>query len=124
MTSDPLYYEILKRYAIENRNNQTNAEESLWQCLSCNRLGLHFRRQHIVGCYIADFICLKAKTIIEIDGGYHSQEDQLIHDYWRTENLNRMGFDVLRYTNEQIMQDTSKVLDEIYNHIVQKIRHD
>ena len=70
-TANPLYYDLLKRYAYKNRYNQTEAEKNLWYHLSGNHLGFHFRRQHIIGCYIADFICVKRNLIIEIDGGYH-----------------------------------------------------
>ena len=71
-TADPFYYGLLKGYAAENRKFQTDEERLLWRCLSTNKLDLHFRRQHIIGCYIADLVCLKRKLIIEVDGGYHS----------------------------------------------------
>ena len=67
-TSDPSYYGLLKVYASENKKYQTEAEKMLWLHLRGNKLGLHFRRQHIIGCYIADFVCLKKKIIIEVDG--------------------------------------------------------
>ena len=121
MTAHPLYYDLLKRYAFENRNHQTEAEEMLWHRLSCNRLGLHFRRQHIIGCYIADFVCLKAKIVIEIDGGYHSQPEQICKDYWRTEDLKKHGFHVIRFTNEELYNNMQHVLDSIYNTIVHRI---
>ena len=114
-TSDPFYYGMLKEYAAENRKFQTDAERMLWRCLSTNKLGLHFRRQHIVGCYIADFVCLRKKLIIEVDGGYHSQSEQAIKDYYRTEDLERMGFKVLRFRNEEIETNISLVLDQIFN---------
>lgn len=116
-TADPFYYGLLKEYAKENRRFQTDAENILWRHLSTNKLGLHFRRQHIIGCYIADFVCMPAKLIIEVDGGYHAQEQQVLHDYLRTENLIAMGFSVLRFRNEEIERDLSKVLDTIFNNI-------
>ena len=82
-----------------------------------NKIGLHFRRQHIIGCYIADFVCLKKSLIIEVDGGYHSQEKQIINDYLRTQDLERMGFKVMRFSNEEIMTNISNVLDTIFNEI-------
>ena len=114
-TADPFYYGMLKEYAAENRKFQTDAERMLWRRLSTNKLGLHFRRQHIVGCYIADFVCLRKKLIIEVDGGYHSQKEQSIKDYYRTEDLERMGFKVLRFRNEDIETNISLVLDQIFN---------
>ena len=113
-TADPFYYGLLREYAAENRKFQTDAERMLWRCLSTNKLGIHFRRQHIIGCYIADFVCLRKKLIIEVDGGYHSQKEQAIKDYYRTEDLERMGFNVLRFRNEEIETNISLVLDQIF----------
>ena len=116
-TADPMYYDLLKQYAYKNRYNQTEAEQNLWYHLSGNQLGLHFRRQHIIGCYIADFICVKRNLIIEIDGGYHSQEEQKIKDYLRTEDLEKMGFEVMRFSNDEIFRNLPEVLDKIFNRI-------
>ena len=116
-TADPMYYDLLKQYAYKNRYNQTEAEKNLWYHLSGNHLGLHFRRQHIIGCYIADFICVKRNLIIEIDGGYHSQEEQKIKDYLRTEDLEKMGFEVMRFSNDEIFRNLPEVLDKIFNRI-------
>ena len=116
-TANPLYYDLLKQYAYKNRYNQTEAEQNLWYHLSGNQLGLHFRRQHIIGCYIADFICVKRNLIIEIDGGYHSQVEQKIKDYLRTEDLEKMGFEVMRFSNDEILRNLPEVLDKIFNKI-------
>ena len=116
-TANPLYYDLLKRYAYKNWYSQTEAEKNLWYHLSGNHLGLHFRRQHIIGCYIADFICVKRNLIIEIDGGYHSQEEQKIKDYLRTEDLEKMGFEVMRFSNDEIFRNLPEVLDKIFNKI-------
>ena len=116
-TSDPSYYGLLKVYASENKKYQTEAEKMLWLHLRGNKLGLHFRRQHIIGCYIADFVCLKKKIIIEVDGGYHSQYAQAIKDYYRTEKLESLGFKVLRFRNEDIYSNVVLVLDQIFNAI-------
>ena len=114
-TADPFYYVMLKEYASENRKFQTDAERMLWRYLSMNKLGIHFRRQHVIGCYIADFVCLRKKLVIEVDGGYHSQSEQAIKDYYRTEDLERMGFKVIRFRNEDIETNISLVLDQIFN---------
>lgn len=119
-TADFVYYDLLKEFAKENRNNQTEAERLLWIHLSHNKLGVHFRRQHIINCYIADFVCLKHKLIVEVDGGYHMQEQQQIDDYLRTEDLERMGFRVIRFTNEEIFTSTSSVLDTIFYNLFKK----
>jgi very-short-patch-repair endonuclease len=114
-TADPFYYGMLKEYASENRKFQTDAERMLWRYLSTNKLGIHFSRQHIIGCYIADFVCLRKKLVIEVDGGYHSKSEQAIKDYYRTEDLERMGFKVIRFRNEDIETNISLVLDQIFN---------
>ena len=114
-TADPILYPLLLKFALENRNHQTYAERELWRHLSHNQLGLHFRRQHIISRYIADFVCLRRMLIIEVDGGYHAQEQQIIEDYLRTEDLARMGFTVLRFRNEEILNDMSHTLDTIFN---------
>jgi len=118
--ANPLYYDLLREWAKENRRFQTLEESVLWDSLRTNQLGLHFRRQHIIGCYIADFVCLKARLIIEVDGGYHAQKEQQIHDYYRTEELNQMGFRVIRFRNEEIIANLSSVLDIIFNNIASK----
>ena len=116
-TADPFYYGLLKGFAQENRKFQTDAERLLWDRLSSNKLGVSFRKQHIIGCYIADFICLSRKLIVEVDGGYHSQEEQEIKDYLRTEQLEKMGYKVIRFKNEEIYNNISDVLDTIFNNL-------
>lgn len=121
ITADPGYYSLLKAFADENKKFQTEAEQLLWNHLSQNQMGVRFRRQYIVGTYIADFICLKSNTIIEIDGGYHSQEQQQIKDLIRTTDLEQMGFHVIRFSNDEVFTDLSHVLDQIFNFVVQHL---
>ena len=97
------------------RKNPTEAESVLWSYLSDNKLGVHFRRQHPVYDYIPDFVSLKNKLIIEIDGGYHFEDEQPEKDAERTAYLNQVGFLVLRFTNEQVLGDIDTVLEEITN---------
>lgn len=112
-TSSPDIYGLLKTYAKENRDNQTLAEQYLWSELSGKALGHSFRRQHIIGDYIADFACLNKMLIIEIDGGYHAQPAQIQHDELRTQALNRMGFSVVRYTNEELLNNLPTIVNDI-----------
>ncbi|MBQ6189974.1 MAG: endonuclease domain-containing protein [Bacteroidaceae bacterium] len=116
-TADPCLYERLKRYARENRNRSTEAEEILWELLRAKQLGVPFKRQHIIGDYIADFVCLPAKLIVEIDGGYHQLPEQQMSDEQRTEWLQRRGYKVLRFINEEIIADTNNVLEKIKQNI-------
>lgn len=116
-TADPSVYLRLKAYAAENRSNQTAAEKMLWNELNKNRYGLKFRRQHIIGIFIADFVCLKYHLVIEVDGGYHSQNEQRASDELRTLALNEEGYKVMRFTNEQIEADPKAVAEQIYDEI-------
>ena len=98
-TADPLLYSLLKEYAYRMRINPTEAESILWQQLRGKALGQPFRRQHIIGPFIADFICVPRKLILEIDGGYHQLPDQQISDEERTQWLEAKGYKVIRFTN-------------------------
>ncbi len=116
-TADIMNYPLLKAFALENRRNQTCAEQLLWEEIRKNRYGLKFRRQHIIGLFIADFVCLKYRLVIEVDGGYHSQSDQQQSDAMRTKALNDAGFRVIRFTNEQVEADPKSVAEQIYDKI-------
>ena len=72
-TASPDRYELLKAFAKENRQFMTEAERTLWMRLRGNALGHKFLRQHIIGDYIVDFLCLDAQVVIEVDGGYHKE---------------------------------------------------
>ena len=112
-TAHPFNYEILKENAKENRKHQTEAEAALWEVLRANQLGEKFRRQHIIGDFIVDFVALNSKLIIEVDGAYHDDAEQMEADKLRSEFLNEAGFKVLRFTNEQVLQDTDNTIKEI-----------
>ena len=112
-TTDSATYQLLLDKAREMRQNPTEAESVLWNYLSGDKLGAHFRRQHPVFGYIPDFVCLQKKLIIEIDGGYHMEDEQLGKDEERTNWLNRAGYIVLRFTNEEVLNDIDRVLEDI-----------
>ncbi len=112
-TADGGTYGRLKELAKRNRSNPTEAENLLWLMVKGGRLGLKFKRQHIIGCFIVDFVCLETKLIVEIDGGYHSLPDQQISDNERAVWLESQGFRVIRFTNEEVMQNTTNVLQQI-----------
>ncbi|MBQ5511136.1 MAG: DUF559 domain-containing protein, partial [Prevotella sp.] len=79
-TANVMTYGKLKDFANENRKNPTQAESILWDYLKGKQLGVSFRRQHVIGEYIADFICLSHHLIIEIDGNYHQLPEQQSSD--------------------------------------------
>lgn len=117
-TADALSYSLLRNFARDNRRNMTEAEECLWRYLKKSQLGIPFRKQHIIGVFIADFLCLPSKLIIEIDGLYHSLPDQQISDKERTTWLQEKGFRVIRFTNEEVLYNTDKVLTTIKNNLI------
>ena len=112
-TTDASTYQLLLDKAREMRKNPTEAESVMWSYLSDNKMGVHFRRQHPVCGYIPDFVSLKERLIIEIDGGYHFEGEQPEMDAERTQYLNQEGFVVLRFTNEEVLGDIDNVLEEI-----------
>lgn len=113
-TGSPDRYLLLRSYARENRNHQTEAETVMWEALRGRRLAeRRFMRQHIIGDYIVDFVCEETGLVIEIDGGYHSERTQQEDDQVRTENLEEMGFRVIRFTNEEVLFNLEEVLGTI-----------
>ncbi len=100
------------RFARELRKNQTDAERRLWLHLRDRRLaGFKFRRQYPVGACIADFACLGKHLIVEVDGGQHNERQG--QDVQRTRFLERRGFRVLRFWNNDVLKNTDAVLNVI-----------
>jgi len=105
---------MLKTFQKALRQNQTEAEQLLWHHLRNRKFcGLKFRRQHILQGYIADFVCLEKKLIIELDGGQHGE--QIAYDSVRTERLTKDGFQVIRFWNDDVFKNTKIVLEVIYD---------
>lgn len=104
----------LFKNAKELRKEQTNAEEILWTYLRSRKfLNLKFRRQHPILEFIADFYCHELKLVIEVDGKYHQTDEMNYHDQERTKVLMEMGYQVIRFTNEEIFSEISEVLDRL-----------
>jgi very-short-patch-repair endonuclease len=104
----------LKELARELRKDQTSAETLLWELIRNRQLlGVKFRRQHQFGDYIADFYCREANLVIECDGSVHDHNEAWHHDQNRDAYMISQGLRVLRFTNQQILNDTEKVLEEI-----------
>jgi leucyl-tRNA synthetase len=113
LTTDPDTWELLKDFARENRKENTTAEDILWQRLRNNQLGSKVRRQHVIEDFIIDFAFLNEKLLIEVDGGYHNEEQQKIYDDMRTHVMGELGYEVLRLTNEEVEQNIEDVLTRI-----------
>lgn len=112
-TADRASYDLLKQLARENRLFMTEAEQTLWTMLRGNNVGCKFRRQHIIGDYIADFVNLHHKLVVEVAGKYHFKGEQPVSDEIRTAELNRMGYTVVRFTNEEVLGNINKVARQL-----------
>ncbi|MFA5972036.1 MAG: leucine--tRNA ligase [Lentimicrobiaceae bacterium] len=111
ITTDPYTFSRLKERAKEMRKNLTEAEKIIWEKLRKNQIKYKIRRQQIIDNYIVDFVCLPKKTIIEIDGPIHDFQKEA--DEKRTQYLNSVGYEILRYENEEVIVDPDKVAQEI-----------
>ena len=101
---------VLLSHAKRMRSNQTDAEQKLWYFLRARRfMGLPFKRQKPIGPYIADFVCMKLKLIIEADGGQHGNKRDAARDAW----LQTQGFFVLHFWNHDVLTQTESVLEHI-----------
>jgi very-short-patch-repair endonuclease len=95
----------------ELRKNLTPAEQKLWSALRNDQLGVNFRRQHAIGPYITDFCCIQKKLVIELDGGQHLEQAQ--YDAERTQFLQSKGYRVLRFWNNDALNDLNGVVSVI-----------
>ena len=110
---------ILKDFARKNRREMTDAEKWMWEHLRTIP-DVRFRRQHPIGDYIVDFVCLKFNLIIEVDGAYHNEPQQQAEDAIRSDYLRDHGFFILRFTNEEVLYDTESVIQTINKQIQQR----
>ena len=108
----------LANVARDLRTKQTDAETLLWKLLRNRQLlGFKFRRQHQFGDYIADFYCHEACLVIECDGAVHDGNEQWHHDQKRDAYMIANGLRVLRFTNEQILDNPESLLQEISKYL-------
>ena len=108
----PAKISSLRTFAKHLRKNQTDTERKLWGHLRSRQLnGLKFRRQHPVGPYIVDFCCMEKKIVVELDGGQHLTQE--LADKRRTENINNLGYRVLRFWDHEVFMNTEAVLEQI-----------
>lgn len=117
----PMYYNAslaMHENAKVLRKNMTEAEDRLWQRIRKEKLGVKFRRQHMIDKYIADFYCHECKLVIEVDGGYHNNPEQIEYDAIRTFEIEEYGIKVIRFTNSEVLSNIDWVLQEIKKNIV------
>jgi very-short-patch-repair endonuclease len=102
-----------RTHAIELRKELTPAERKLWALIRNDQLGVNFRRQHAIGNYIPDFVCIEQKLIIELDGSQHLE--QVKYDEERTKYLNSLGYKVIRFWNNEVTNNIDGVILAILN---------
>lgn len=108
----------LFEFARGMRKNSTEAEQLLWKKLRKFRsIGFVFRRQHPIDFFIADFYCHSIKLVIEVDGEYHENEEKQVYDDNRSGELERFGIEVIRFKNEEILENLDLVISKIQNKI-------
>ena len=96
------------------RRNTTIAERRLWQGLRREQIGgFRFRRQVVLDDFIVDFACFDARLIVEVDGATHSTDEEIARDAARSDALAASGFDVLRFTNDEVFRNLDGVLETI-----------
>ena len=111
LTANRDFYRNYKYEREKLKDNMTTPEILLWERLKNKKLGVKFRRQHIIDIYIPDFVALSIKLIIEVDGGIHIKKRK--QDIERTKRLAELGFKVIRFKNEEVENDIEKVLERI-----------
>ncbi len=110
-TTDPQTWERLKAFARENRQAATPAEDALWQAIRNSQLGYKFRRQHAIGPFIVDFVCIEKRLVVELDGEIHNYQQR--EDAERTSIIESLGFRVMRFTNNDVLDTLAEVLQKI-----------
>lgn len=104
---------MTRQLARALRQRMTDAERLLWRHLRNRELGgWKFKRQYPVGPFIVDFICVEKNVVIEVDGGEHAENEE--QDLQRSAYLNKMGYRVLRFWNNEVLQETEGVLETIF----------
>lgn len=111
LTANKEFYHRYKFDRERLKDNMTPAEKILWEHLRGKKLGVKFRRQHVIENYIPDFVALSIKLIVEVDGGIHIKH--MKEDAARTKWLNFIGYSVVRFKNEEVENEIDSVLDKI-----------
>jgi adenine-specific DNA-methyltransferase len=92
--------------AQQLRMSSTPAERRMWSMLRAKRLaGVKFRRQHVIGHHIVDFVCLPARLIIEVDGDAHGDDEAALRDAMRTKEIEQSGYRVIRFWDHYVLND-------------------
>ena len=115
ITANPKNYLLIKEMRDSLKDDPTEAEKVMWEYLRNKKTGYKIRRQHIIDDFITDFVCLIKNVVIEIDGKIHLQQKE--YDELRTARLNELGYEVIRFTNEEVFANpelvTLKIKDKL-----------
>ena len=115
--------ETLRCRSKHLRRGQTSAETLMWSVLRDRRLeGFKFRRQVVIASYIVDFLCRRAKLVVEVDGATHSSPEELAYDRRRELVLSQLGFRILRVGNLDVYQNMDSVLSAVLAALEQQLR--
>ena len=110
-----------RKFARELRKNLTDAETILWSFLRrARRQGLHFRKQHPIGPFIADFACVSAMLTVEVDGATHGSDAEIAYDKRRTTFLEARGWREIRVTNHEVYKNLDGVLEHIWSEALKR----
>jgi leucyl-tRNA synthetase len=109
----------LEEQAKYMRSNQTEAEKKLWEKLRAGKTGHKIRRQHIIDTFIVDFVSLDKGVVIEVDGSIHNAHKE--YDEYRNAVLNEKGFEVIRFTNDEVLQNCYSVVQKIKKYLDSKL---
>lgn len=110
-TADPKVYPLLKDNRKRLLKDMTPAEHFLWEHIKSNKLGVRFRRQHVIENFIPDFVALSCRLIIEVDGKIHDFQKEQDDD--RTYLLEKRDFRVIRFSNDEVLNNIEHVLETI-----------
>ncbi|CAM1333376.1 DEAD/DEAH box helicase [Tenacibaculum aestuariivivum] len=113
LESQPSAYKLLKELQVKRKNKITKEEKLLWDFLSTKQTSFKFKRNYIIDAFTVDFICLEKKLIIEIDGKFNTTTEQQEATNLRTLILNDFGFQVIRFSEQEIMNELDKVITTI-----------
>jgi very-short-patch-repair endonuclease len=110
-------------FARQMRHTPTDAEKRIWSYLRAHRLdGHHFRRQHPIGNYIADFYCQEALLVVELDGGQHADPEAVVYDQVRTQAMESRGLRVVRFSDYDALKDAEAVAATILREVENRVR--
>ena len=111
----PYVANCIKGFAAEHRKNPTKAEAILWKHLKGRQLDdCKFRRQYVIGNVIVDFACIDKKLVVEVDGQYHDNKEAVGYDKHRTKFIKDSGYEILRFSNEEVLWNTEAVVEKIF----------